>query len=145
MTTQIDRLFLNPNVPDDVRFYAANKARLDVTYAKLNAILEGEISRSECRRGLCRLVGQDVGGMDMADNRFLRGYKYWSGYRGYMIVVDGGDCGDKLIESIKQFEEERDDYNRDDKFWEARLELARHWMQYILKLHAAYKIAIRSL
>ncbi|QIW86945.1 hypothetical protein AHP1_1141 [Aeromonas phage Ahp1_CNU-2021] len=145
MTIQIDRLFLNPNVPDDVRFYAANKARIDITYAKLNAILEGEIGRSECRRGLCRLVGPDVGGMDMADNRFLRGYKYWSGYRGYMIVVDRGACDDKLIESIKQFEEERDDYNHDDKFWEARIELARHWMRRILTLHAAYKIAIRTL
>ena len=135
------RMTIDPTVSDEVKYYIKNKARFDVTQSKLNAIIEGEISRDACRRGLCRLVGLDVVGMNMSDRRFLDGYKYWSGSYGYIIVVRDWH-GDTLVDAVDQFEEERD--NGDDEFWEARLELARHWMRCILKLNAAYRIAARN-
>lgn len=107
----------------------------------LQDILDGNISRKACKQGLCTVI--EIDGLPIRprlnSEEVLRGYKFWSGQNGYSIYI--GETTEEGIaereysnEAINQFKLEA--YSTGDKafrdqYWEARLELARHWIRYI--------------
>ncbi|AAQ17707.1 hypothetical protein Aeh1ORF048c [Aeromonas phage Aeh1] len=138
------RIINDPTVSEDVKYYVKNKERFDVSKAKLNDIIDGRITREECKIGICRIVGSKAGGVDLCNEKILNGYKFWSGWEGHSILIGNPDeMDDPLNEAIAQFHQEADEESEgNDEYWEARLELARHWLRYILKLQSEYCDAV---
>ncbi|AAQ17708.1 hypothetical protein Aeh1ORF049c [Aeromonas phage Aeh1] len=111
-------------------------ANIMKAYYILKDVVEGRITRYECRGGLCNLINCDM----LTDHSVFEGYKYWSGMRGYCVYVgetteESRRYHDHLPQAIEQFHEEEDleesEYGDNDPYWEARLELARHWINFI--------------
>ena len=103
----------------------------------LNKVLTGEISRADCNQGLCYLIGNYD--LDLFKDEVLEGYKYWSELNGYIILTGpkNWDITVNRARAINQFSQEVV-YDNDD-YWEARLELARHWIRFIDKVIDASK------
>ncbi|AUE22585.1 hypothetical protein Ah1_00044 [Aeromonas phage Ah1] len=135
------RIINDPMVSEAVKHYVKNKARFDVTKSKLQAVIDGSITREECKIGLCYVTGSRAGGIDLCSLGTLDDYKFFSGWEGHCIIIGNPDeMEDPLKEAIRQYHEEDEVGN--DGYWEARLELARHWLRYILKLQSEYCDAI---
>lgn len=109
----------------------------------LNDILNGVISRKECSQGLCSLIDMDNNQLELNRLTVLHGYKYWSGTKGYIIYI--GETTEKGIEDQAYTNEAIDQFKLEarnvagykdlrERYWEARLELARHWLRYLDRL-----------
>lgn len=103
----------------------------------LNKVVTGEISRDVCKQGLCDLIGDYE--LNLFHDAVLEGYKYWSEFNGYIILVGpkNWDVSVNRSKAIAQFSQEAI-YGNDD-YWEARLELARHWIRFLDKVIEAAK------
>ncbi|ADM80017.1 hypothetical protein phiAS5_ORF0174 [Aeromonas phage phiAS5] len=107
----------------------------------LQDVLDGNISRKDCSQGLCTVIEIDSLPIRprLNSEEVLRGYKFWSGQKGYSIYIgETTEAGiaemDYVNEAINQFKLEArcaGDKEFRDQYWEARLELARHWIRYI--------------
>ncbi|UYD60028.1 hypothetical protein OPFAMLBM_00007 [Aeromonas phage avDM12-TAAL] len=135
------RIINDPMISEAVKHYVKNKDRFDVTKAKLDDVICGRITREECKVGLCYVTGSRAGGIDLCSLGTLDDYKFYSGYEGHCIIIGNPDeMEDPLKEAIRQYHEEDEVGN--DEYWAARLELARHWLRYILKLQSEYCDAV---
>lgn len=103
----------------------------------LNKVLTGEISRADRNQGLCYLIGNYD--LDLFKDEVLEGYKYWSELNGYIILTGpkNWDITVNRAKAIAQFSQESIYGN--DEYWEARLELARHWIRFLDKVIEAAK------
>ncbi|QIW86947.1 hypothetical protein AHP1_1161 [Aeromonas phage Ahp1_CNU-2021] len=103
----------------------------------LNKVVTGETSRDYCKQGLCDLICDYELNLFMDD--VMEGYKYWSEFNGYIILVGpkNWDVSVNRSKAIAQFSQEAIYGN--DEYWEARLELARHWIRFLDKVIEAAK------
>lgn len=103
----------------------------------LNKVVTGETSRDYCKQGLCDLIGDYE--LNLFHNDILEGYKYWSEFNGYIILVGpkNWDITVNRAKAIAQFNQEAIYGN--DEYWEARVELARHWIRFLDKVIEAAK------
>ncbi|AAQ17705.1 hypothetical protein Aeh1ORF046c [Aeromonas phage Aeh1] len=143
--------FLMPNRAKRLAELAATQARLNAKYSSgqrksiifwngvadikelandiktLNDIIECKINRDHIRRGLCFQIRTK-----MANVEFLKYYKYWSGNLGHVIKLNylTGDCTD-------QYHSEKNGYYKEDQvaYYQARIELANHWLSILTPIY----------
>lgn len=128
-----------------------NRSIWEICKKKLTDVITGEITRADIRSGLCAAIPP----IGLAHEFVLHDYKYWSGLRGYCILIGDQNRSpspdimlnrienEKRIQTmniaIAQFEEEEEFENIqgqefNEEYYQARVELARHWLKFVTSI-----------
>ncbi|ADM80016.1 hypothetical protein phiAS5_ORF0173 [Aeromonas phage phiAS5] len=101
-------------------FLIENKKKYEIDMRTLCRVANKEYTREQVKSGLCRMINSDLSGA-LRDPDILKDYKFWSGSQSCVITVKNeGLCGIEYHSEYMQ--------RGSDEYYEARVELARYWL-----------------